>query len=99
MFSDDLKIYRFINNVQGSKRLQSDINSVQNRCFENGMILNVGKTAILYSTRKNVSIKFNYKLCTPIILFYVPCVSDILEFCWTVSSIFITTLTTYFLMA
>jgi hypothetical protein len=32
-----------------------------------------------------------------IILFYVPSVSKILEFSWTVSSIFITALTTYLL--
>jgi hypothetical protein len=47
--ADDLKVYRNINYVHGCKLLQSDINSVQNWCFENGITLTVGKTYIYIS--------------------------------------------------
>jgi hypothetical protein len=62
LFADDLKIYLNINNVHDCKLLQSDINSVQNWRFENGMTLNVGKTTIISFTRKTVGFHFNYKL-------------------------------------
>jgi hypothetical protein len=62
LFADDLKIYRNLNNVHDCKLLQSDINSVQNWCFENGMTLTVGKTTIISLTRKTVGFHFNYKL-------------------------------------
>jgi hypothetical protein len=90
LFSDDLKICR-INNVD-CKVSQFDIDSVQNWCFENGMILNVGKTTAVSFTCKTVSIHFNYKLRNNFI--YFSSVLKILELHLAVSSIFIVT---YFL--
>jgi hypothetical protein len=78
LFADDLKIYRNINNVHDCKLLQSDINSMQNWCFENGMTLNVGKTTstIISFTRKTVGFHFNYKLSNnPILCSH--CVKDL----------------------
>jgi hypothetical protein len=75
LFADDLKIYHNINNVHDCKLLQSDINSIQNWCFENGMTLNVGKTTIISFTRKTVGFHFNYKLIIP---YYAPTVLKIL---------------------
>jgi hypothetical protein len=76
LFADDLKIYRNINNVRGCKRLQSDINSEQNWCFENGMTLKVGKTTIISFTRKTVGFHFNKKLSNNPIL-RSQCVKDL----------------------
>jgi hypothetical protein len=56
--------------------LQSDIDSMQNWCIENGMILNVGKTTIISFMCKTVSINFNYKLCNNRIL-HSQCVKDL----------------------
>jgi hypothetical protein len=60
--ADDLKVYRNMNYVHDCKLLQSDINSVQNWCFENSITLTVGKTTIISFTRKTVGLHFNYKL-------------------------------------
>jgi hypothetical protein len=76
LFADNLKIYRNINNVHDCKLLQSDINSVQNWCFENGMTLNVSKTTIISLTRKTVGFHFNYKLSNIPIL-RSQCVKDL----------------------
>jgi hypothetical protein len=76
LFADDLKIYRNINYVHDYKLLQSDINSVQNWCFENAMTLNVGKTTIISFTRKTVGLHFNYKLSNNPIL-RSQCVKDL----------------------
>jgi hypothetical protein len=76
LFAGDLKIYRNINNVHDCKLLQSDINSVQNWCFENGITLNVGKTTIISFTRKTVGFHFNYKLSNNPIL-RSQCVKDL----------------------
>jgi hypothetical protein len=46
MFEDDLKMYHNSNNVHDRALLQSDIGSVQNWCFENGIILNVSKVTL-----------------------------------------------------
>jgi hypothetical protein len=62
LFADDLKIYRNISYVHDCKLIQSEINSAQNWCFENGMTLTVGKTAITSFTRKTVGFHFSYKL-------------------------------------
>jgi hypothetical protein len=62
LFVDDLKIYRSISEVDDCKRLQHDIDSVQNWCLDNGMKLNLSKTNIISFTRKTNSIYFNYKL-------------------------------------
>jgi hypothetical protein len=62
--------------VHGCTRLLSDIDSVQNRCFENGMILDIGKTTIMSFMHKTISINFNYKLCNNLIL-RSQCVKDI----------------------
>jgi hypothetical protein len=51
LFDGDLKVYHNINYVRDCKLLQSDINSMQNWCFENCMTLNVGKTTIISFTR------------------------------------------------
>jgi hypothetical protein len=42
LLADDLKIYRNVINVPDRECLQSNTNCLQNRCFENGMIPNVG---------------------------------------------------------
>lgn len=81
--------YCQIRNVVGCKLLQSDIDSVQNRCLENGMVLNFGKITFLSFTHKTVVINFKYKLYFPIVL-------KTLEFCSNVRSVFVVTLTTYF---
>jgi hypothetical protein len=62
-FADDLKIYRSISEVDDGKRLQHDIDSVQNWCLNNDMKLNLSKTTVICFTRKTNSIYFNYKLC------------------------------------
>jgi hypothetical protein len=62
LFAGDLKVHYNINYVRDCKLLQSDINSMQNWCFENGMTLNVGKTTIISFTRKTVGLHFHYKL-------------------------------------
>jgi hypothetical protein len=67
LFVNDLKIHCSINNVHDCKLLQSDIDSVQNWCFENGMVLNVGKTTIISFKHKTVSINFNYILSNNLI--------------------------------
>jgi hypothetical protein len=64
LFADGLKIYHTIINVDDSKLLQHDINSVHKWCLVNGMKINLGKTTIIYFSRKTSSIYFNYKLCS-----------------------------------
>jgi hypothetical protein len=61
LFADDLKIYHNINYVHDCKLLQSDISSVQNWCFENGITHNFSKTTIISFMCKTV-FQFNYKL-------------------------------------
>jgi hypothetical protein len=79
LFADDIKTYHSISKVNDCELLQSDIDSVQSWCFENDIILNVGKTTVISFTRKSVSIDFNYKLCNNLIL----CSQlHILEFLW-----------------
>jgi hypothetical protein len=63
LFATDLKIYRSISDVDDCKRLQHNIDSVQNWCLDNGMRLNLSKTTIISFTLKTNSIYFNYKLC------------------------------------
>jgi hypothetical protein len=63
LFVDYLKIYRSISGVDDCELLQHDIDSVQNWCLDNGMILNLSKTTIISFTRKTNSIYFNYKSC------------------------------------
>jgi hypothetical protein len=63
LFADDLKIYRSISDVDECKLLQHNIDSVQNKCLNNGMKLNLSKTTIMSLTYKTNSIYFNYKLC------------------------------------
>jgi hypothetical protein len=48
LFADDVKISLSINNVHDCQLLQSGIDSMQNWCFENGVIRSVGKTTINY---------------------------------------------------
>jgi hypothetical protein len=38
-----------------TKILQFDIDSLQNWCFENGMIINLGKTTVISFTPKTVN--------------------------------------------
>jgi hypothetical protein len=54
------KIYRNINYVHDCKLLQSNIDSVQNWCLENGLILNVSKSIIISFSRKCIGIIFTY---------------------------------------
>jgi hypothetical protein len=81
LLADVLKIYHSITAAHGCKILQSDVDSLHSYCFENGIILNVGKTTIIsftcktvsicptmYFTCKIVSIHLNYKLCINLIL-------------------------------
>jgi hypothetical protein len=68
LFVNDLKMHCSIYSVHDCKFLQYDIDSVQNWCFENGMI-NQFYTRI----HKTISIKFSYKLCNNI--FYIHRVS------------------------
>jgi hypothetical protein len=63
LFADDLKMYRSISDVDDCKLLQHDIDSVQNRCLDNDMKLNLSKTTIISFTRKTNSIYCNYKFC------------------------------------
>jgi hypothetical protein len=76
LFADDLKIYRNTNNAHDCKLLQSDINSVQNWCFQKGITLTVGKTTIISFTRKTFGFHFNYKLSNNPIL-RCQCVKDL----------------------
>jgi hypothetical protein len=59
---DDLKIFRVIKSAKDCKLLQSDIDSVQKRCIENYLKINIAKTNIIYFIRKTKSIHFNYFL-------------------------------------
>lgn len=65
---ENLKIYRSINTVQSFKLLQSENDSLQNWCFENGTILNAGKTTIMSFMHRNMNISFDYKFCNNLIL-------------------------------
>jgi hypothetical protein len=67
--ADDMKIYHSINNVQDCKLLWSDIESIQNWHFENGMILNACKTTIISFVPKAISINFTAIINCVIILF------------------------------
>jgi hypothetical protein len=68
LFPDDLQIYCSINNVHDCKLLQSDIDSVRNWCFENGMIPNVGKTTFFFPLCIKLNINFKYRMCNNFIL-------------------------------
>jgi hypothetical protein len=41
--------------------------TVQERCLDNGMKLNISKTTLVTFTRKANSINYNYKLCNQIV--------------------------------
>lgn len=55
----DLKIYRDVNVVDGCKFLQADINSTQQLCDENCMVLNIRRTNIISLIRKTKGMHFN----------------------------------------
>jgi hypothetical protein len=92
LFADVFKIYRSITAAHGCKILQSDVDSLHSYCFENGIILNVGKTTIISLHAKLLVFA---QLCTlhvkllvftliincVLISFYVPSVSKSFEFC------------------
>jgi hypothetical protein len=61
LFVDDLEIYCSIYNIHDHKFLLLYIGSVQDQCFESGMIFDVCKTAVVSSMCKPVSINVNYK--------------------------------------
>jgi hypothetical protein len=70
--------------------MHSDIDSVQNWCLENYMIVVHLVKLLLYPLHvKRCVLTLIITNCA-MILFYVSSVSEILMFCWTVRSIFIT---------
>jgi hypothetical protein len=90
---NDLKIHCSINNVHDCKLLQSDIDPVQSWCFENCMILNVGKL-LLYNLLTKLLVLTSVTNCVISYATFPVCQRS---WSWTVSSIFITILTTCFL--
>jgi hypothetical protein len=59
LFVDDLEIYYSIYNIHDHTFLLLCIGSVQDQCFESGMIFDVGKTAIMSFMCKPVSVNVN----------------------------------------
>jgi hypothetical protein len=94
LFAYDLKVYRSISDVDDCKRLQHDIDSVQNWCHDNGMKLNLSKTTIKsILARQTVFILItNYVT----IWWHAPSVLKISVFYWTESFTFTSILTAYF---
>jgi hypothetical protein len=76
LFADDLKIYLTIVNVNDSKILQHDFNSVHNWCLVNGVKINLGETTIIYFSHKTNIIYFNYELCNNLVT-HSKCVKDL----------------------
>jgi hypothetical protein len=62
-FADDIKIFRAVDSLQDCYLLQSDIDSVQGWCTANCMKLNIGKTRVIYFSRKTNALIYDYKLC------------------------------------
>jgi hypothetical protein len=60
VFADDIKIIRVINSPHDCLILQSDINSVSDRCIANSMRLNTSKTRVVSYTRQTNSFSYNY---------------------------------------
>jgi hypothetical protein len=89
LFVDDLKICRSIRNVDDCKRLQHDIDSVQDWCLVNGMKL----TTVSFTRKETVFILIiNYVT----IWYHAPSALNISVFNWTASFIFTSVLTISF---
>jgi hypothetical protein len=85
LFADYLKIYRNIMNDHDCKHLQHYINPVHNWCLVNDMNLNLGKTTIMYFTRKTI---FVYIISNVKIWWHAPRMLNISVYCRTASFIF-----------
>jgi hypothetical protein len=72
LFVDDLKTYCNINSVHDCELLQSDIDSLQNWCFENGMLVKL----LLYPSCAKLLV-LNLIINCVIILFYIPSWSSV----------------------
>lgn len=57
-----MKIYRRIKNENDCKLLQEDLESFQNWCLHNNLVLNVDKCQQMSFTRRHNSIKFDYSI-------------------------------------
>lgn len=62
MFADDVKTFTKMENIDDFIRLQSDINTIQHWCSQNGLQLNKQKCYILSFTRKRQYDEFDYKI-------------------------------------
>ncbi|XP_045448929.1 uncharacterized protein LOC123657427 [Melitaea cinxia] len=60
IFADNLKIYWVIKNAEDSCLLQKDLNSIQDWCTKNKMILNASKCAHIKFTRKKNIVHSKY---------------------------------------
>jgi hypothetical protein len=62
-FADDLKIFRVVKSPHVCLLFQSDINSVNDWCTANTMMLNAAKTRVVSYTRKTNFLSYKYQLC------------------------------------
>lgn len=62
MYADDCKIYKKIADHNDTLKLQQDLNSVCNWCYENDMKLNIGKCQIMSFYRKKNPVIHDYYL-------------------------------------
>jgi hypothetical protein len=61
-FSDDLKLYMTINNVEDCKGFQSDLDRLQEWCIRNKFDLNAKKCKTISFTRGKHPIEFYYHI-------------------------------------
>jgi hypothetical protein len=61
-YADDSSLFKAINNENDVRDLQGDLDSIQNWCTNNGMILNASKSIHFKITKSNNSINLEYSI-------------------------------------
>lgn len=64
MYADDVKLFNKVEKLEDARKLQKDIDSLNDWCKENNLNLNVKKCFVMSTTRKKVANvhMFNYNI-------------------------------------
>ena len=60
LYADDMKMFGIVNDLNDSLLIQDDLNSINNWCKRNLMVLNVSKCNIISFSRKKLTINTEY---------------------------------------
>lgn len=63
-YADDVKVYRKIEGISDSLKLQLDIDYIKEWCVNNGLQLNAGKTKMITLTRKKDVLRHTYTVAS-----------------------------------